>query len=198
VHLGESADEIEFLKQGTGGFRALLEELGVWDEDWEAPGNSPVGYLSDLGFLDRCALVVHGVQFDGGDLSRLKALRTTIASCPRSNVHVGVGSPPLEAFYAVDVSVAFGTDSLASVADMNLFSELKEARRIAPRVPARRLLESATLIGARALDFDDDYGSIDVGRRASLIAIRIPAGVDDVEEYLVGGIEPRDVEWLEP
>jgi cytosine/adenosine deaminase-related metal-dependent hydrolase len=198
VHLGESADEIEFLKQGTGGFRALLEELGVWDEDWEAPGNSPVGYLSDLGFLDRCALVVHGVQFDGGDLSRLKALGTTIASCPRSNVHVGVGSPPLEAFYAVDVSVAFGTDSLASVADMNLFSELKEARRIAPRVPARRLLESATLIGARALDFDDDYGSIDVGRRASLIAIRIPAGVDDVEEYLVGGIEPRDVEWLEP
>jgi cytosine/adenosine deaminase-related metal-dependent hydrolase len=197
VHLGESADEIEFLKHGAGGFRALLEELGVWDEDWEAPGNSPVGYLSDLGFLDRCALVVHGVQFDGDDLSRLKALGTTVASCPRSNVHVGVGSPPLEAFYAVDVSVAFGTDSLASVADMNLFSELKEARRIAPRVPARRLLESATLIGARALGFDDDYGSIDVGRRASLIAVRIPAGVDDVEEYLVGGIEPDAIRWLD-
>jgi len=133
VHLGESPDEVEFLKQGTGSVRALLEELGVWAANWEPPGTSPVTYLSDLGFLDRCALVVHGVQFDGDDLSRLAALGVTLAACPRSNVHVGVGSPPLEAFYAMDVNVAFGTDSLASVSDLNVFAELKEARRIAPR-----------------------------------------------------------------
>ena len=197
VHLGESPDEIEFLKQGTGSFRTLLEELGVWAADWEAPGTSPVTYLSDLGFLDRCALVVHGVQCDGDDLSRLAALGATVVSCPRSNVYVGVGSPPLEAFYAMDVNVAFGTDSLASVADLSLFSELKEARRIAPRVAARRLLESATLIGARALGFGDHFGSIEVGKRASLIAVGVPEGVSDVEEYLVGGIEPRRITWLD-
>ena len=197
VHLGESVDEVEFLQHGTGSFRTLLEELGVWAPDWEVPGTSPVGYLSDLGFLDRSALVVHGVQFNGGDLSRLATLGATLASCPRSNIYVGVGSPPLEAFYAMDVNVAFGTDSLASVADLNLFAELREARRIAPRVIARRLLESATLIGARALGFGDDFGSIETGKRAALIAVRIPAGTDDVEEYLVGGIEPSDVSWLE-
>jgi cytosine/adenosine deaminase-related metal-dependent hydrolase len=196
VHLGESPDEIEFLREGTGSFRALLEELGVWAADWQAPGTSPVSYLSDLGFLDRCALVVHGVQFDGADLSRLAALGVTVVSCPRSNVHVGVGSPPLEAFYAMDVNVAFGTDSLASVSDVNLFAELKEARRIAPRVGAGRLLESATLVGARALGFGDDFGSIEVGKRAALIAVTIPAGVTDVEEYLVSGIEPDAVSWL--
>jgi cytosine/adenosine deaminase-related metal-dependent hydrolase len=198
VHLGESADEVEFLQHGTGSFRTLLQELGVWAPDWEAPGASPVGYLSDLGFLDRSALVVHGVQFNGDDLSRLAALGATVVSCPRSNVYVGVGSPPLEAFYAMDVNVAFGTDSLASVADLNLFAELREARRIAPRVTARRLLESATLIGAQALGFGDDFGSIETGKRAALIAVRIPAGTDDVEEYLVGGIEPADIQWLDP
>jgi cytosine/adenosine deaminase-related metal-dependent hydrolase len=197
VHLGESADEVEFLKTGGGRFRTLLEDLGVWSPEWEPPGRSPVTYLSDLGFLDRCVLVVHGVQFDGDDLSRLSSLGATIAACPRSNVHVGVGSPPLEAFYAMDVHVAFGTDSLASVADLNLFFELKEARRIGPRVPARRLLESATLTGARALGFGDDFGSIEVGKRAALIAVSVPAGVDDVEEYLVGGVEPRAIRWLD-
>jgi cytosine/adenosine deaminase-related metal-dependent hydrolase len=197
VHLGESPDEIEFLKHGTGSMRSLLEELGVWTPEWSAPATSPVVYLSDLGFLDRCALVVHGVQFDGDDLSRLAALGATVVSCPRSNVHVGVGSPPLEAFYAMDVHVAFGTDSLASVADLNLFTELKEARRIAPRVPARRLIESATLTGAQALGFGDDLGTIEVGKRAALIAVRIPEGVNDVEEYLVSGVEPDSVEWLD-
>jgi aminodeoxyfutalosine deaminase len=197
VHLGESAEEVEFLQRGTGSFRTLLEDLHVWAPEWEAPGTTPVGYLSDLGFLDRSALVVHGVQFTGDDLSRLAALGATVACCPRSNVYVGVGSPPLEAFYAMDVNVAFGTDSLASVKDLNLFMELKEARRIAPRVPARRLLESATLTGARALGFGDDFGSIGTGKRATLIAVRVPAGVDDVEEYLVGGIEPDEVTWLD-
>ena len=78
----------------------------------------------------------------------------TVVSCPRSNRYVGVGSPPLEAFYAMDVDVAFGTDSLASAPDLNMFAEIAEARRIAPRVPARRLLESVTLVGARALRFE--------------------------------------------
>jgi imidazolonepropionase-like amidohydrolase len=64
-------------------------------------------------------------------------------------------------------------------------------------VSAGRLLESATLTGARALGFGDDFGAIDVGRRASLIAVSIPAGVDDVEEYLVAGIEPDQVTWLD-
>ena len=200
VHLGESADEVEFVRDATGSIRALLEQLGVWTEAWRGQlpsGLSPVGYLSELGFLDRRVLVVHGVQFDGDDLSQLGALGVTIASCPRSNRYVGAGDPPLEAFYAMDVDVAFGTDSLASVADLNMFAELQTARRLAPRVPARRLLESATLVGARALGFGSEFGSIEAGKRAALIAIRVPEDVRDVEEYLLGGIAPEDVSWLE-
>lgn len=196
VHLGESAEEVEFIRKGTGGWRALLEELGVWSPDWKAPGTSPAQYLEDIGFLDGRVLAVHGVQFSGEDLSRLRALNATIVSCPRSNVHVGVGSPPLEAFYAMDVDVAFGTDSLASAPDLNIFSELAEARRLAPRVPARALLESATCVGARALGFDADYGTIEPGKRAALIAVRVPEGVGDVEEYLVSGIMPDRIAWV--
>ena len=196
VHLGESPEEMEFIMRGTGPWRVLLEELGVWSDQWEAPGSSPVGYLDQLGFLDRRVLAVHGVQFDGDDLDRLRSRHMTVVSCPRSNQHVGVGAPPLEAFYAMNVNVAFGTDSLASAPDLNLFSELVEARRLAPRVPARALLESATRKGAVALGFESDYGTIEPGKRAQLIAIRVPDAVDDVEEYLVSGIMPADISWV--
>jgi cytosine/adenosine deaminase-related metal-dependent hydrolase len=197
VHLGESPEEIEFIRRGTGPWRVLLEELGVWSESWQAPGTSPVEYLERLGFLDRRVLAVHGVQLDGDDLDRLRSRDMTIVSCPRSNLHVGVGAPPLEAFYALNVNVAFGTDSLASTPDLNLFAELAEARRLAPRVPARALLESATRQGAAALGFADDFGTIEAGKRAQLIAVPVPADVGDVEEYLVGGIEPSAIRWLE-
>lgn len=197
VHLGESAQEVEFLRHGTGPARAMLERLGVWTDAWRPPGVSPVAYLEALGFLDARTLVVHGVQFDADDLARIEAIGATLVSCPRSNAYVGVGSPPLEAFYDSGVDVAFGTDSLTSVADLNMFNELAEARRIAPTVPARRLLESATLIGARALGFGDDYGSLDVGKRAAVLAVRVPAHVADVEQYLVGGVEPDAIGWLD-
>ena len=197
IHLGESPEEMEFIRHGTGPWRALLEELRVWTDAWEAPGTSPVEYLDRLGFLDRRVLAVHGVQLDGDDLDRLHALDMTVVACPRSNRYVGVGPPPIESFYAMNVNVAFGTDSLASVEDLNLFSELAEARRIAPRVQARSLLESATRHGARALGFEDEFGTIEEGKRAQLIAVRLPGGVDDVEEYLVGGIEPEAITWLD-
>ena len=154
-------------------------------------------YLSGLGFLDSRVLSVHTVQCGGDDLAELKARGTTVVSCPRSNRHVGVGDPPLASFYAAGLPVAFGTDSLASAPDLNMFAELAAARRVAPRVPARVLLESATLTGATALGFGDRLGSIAVGKRATLIAVRLPDGVADVEEYLVGGIEPAAVMWLE-
>jgi cytosine/adenosine deaminase-related metal-dependent hydrolase len=198
VHLGESPEEVEFLKNGTGPWRVLLEELGVWNEKWHVPQSSPVEYLAEMGFLNASVLAVHGVQFEGADLDRLRTLGVTLVSCPRSNRHVGVGAPPLEAFYAMEVAVAFGTDSLASVEDLNMFGELAEARRIAPKVSARTLLRSATLTGASALGFGGEFGSIEPGKRASLVVVRVPDDVRDVEEYLVSGIKPAQILWLDP
>jgi cytosine/adenosine deaminase-related metal-dependent hydrolase len=197
VHLGESAAEVELLRQGSGPARVMLERLGVWTNEWQIPGVSPTEYVAALGFLGADSLVVHGVQFTREDLARVKTAGSPLVSCPRSNTYVGVGAPPLESFYAAGVPVAFGTDSLASVADLNMFAEVAEARRIAPTVSARELLRSATLTGAQALRYDDDYGSIAAGKRAALIAVRVPPDVVDVEEYLVAGIEPDAIAWLD-
>ena len=53
VHLSESAEEIEFIRSAGGPWRAMLEELDVWDPAWTPPGVSPVQYLDDSGFLER-------------------------------------------------------------------------------------------------------------------------------------------------
>ena len=126
-----------------------------------------------------------------------RAAGATLVTCPRSNRWVGAGSPPVDQFYASGVRVAIGTDSLASVEDLNLFSEMAQIRALGPDIPARAIVESATRIGAEALGFGEDYGTIEPGKRAALIAVRVPDGVDDVEEYLVSGIRPADVGWLD-
>jgi cytosine/adenosine deaminase-related metal-dependent hydrolase len=197
IHLSESAEEVEFIRSGAGPWRALLEELGSWDPAWIPPGGTPVQFLDDSGFLDSRVLAVHGVQMTTADLDRLVARGTTLVTCPRSNGHTGAGAPPLEDFYNYGVKVAVGTDSLASAPDLNVFAELATMRALAPTVSARSLLASATLQGARALGFDADYGTIEPGKSARLVAITVPVHTDDVEEYLVGGIEPGQIRWIE-
>jgi cytosine/adenosine deaminase-related metal-dependent hydrolase len=197
IHLGESAQEIEFLRDGTGEWRQLLERLGAWNPSWQVPACGPVEYLDRLGMVNRDLIAVHGVQFTDADLSRLEAGRATLVTCPRSNRWTGAGVPPIDRFYGSGVLIAVGTDSLASVDDLNLFAELAEVRRLAPGVPAARILHSATLAGARALGFAEELGSIEPGKRAQLLVVRLPADVQDVEEYLLGGIEPGDLRWLD-
>ncbi len=197
VHLSESAEEVEFIRSGGGPWRTMLEELGSWDPQWVPPGGTPVQFLDDSGFLDGRLLAVHGVQMDAADLQRLASRGTTLVTCPRSNGHTGAGAPPLEEFYESGVRVAVGTDSLASAPDLNVFAELATMRALAPSVPAAALLDSATRQGSRALGFDPDFGTIEAGKLARLLAVAVPAGTDDVEEYLVSGIVPEQIRWIE-
>jgi aminodeoxyfutalosine deaminase len=197
VHLSESVEEVEFIRTGGGPFRRLLEEGGFWNADWIAPGVSPVEFLDDSGFLDARVLAVHGVQMTPSDLTRLAARGATLVTCPRSNGHTGAGAPPIEDFYASGVHVAVGTDSLASAPDLSVFAELATLRALAPSVPASALLASATIEGARALGFDADYGTIEPGKRARLVAVDIRAGAGDVEEYLVSGVHRDQIRWIE-
>ena len=196
IHVGESSDEIAFLRNATGAWRELLYRLGAWNDRWEPPGCGPVEYLDRLGLLSDRLLAVHGTQLTNGELSRLATADATLVTCPRSNRWTGAGTPPIERFYSSGVRVAIGTDSLASVEDLNLFREVAYVRDLAPHVPARQILASATIAGAIALGFNKEFGTIEPGKRAALIAVRVPSGVEDVEEYLVSGsIEPDAIRW---
>jgi aminodeoxyfutalosine deaminase len=195
VHVGESTEEMELLATGTGEWARMLRWIGAWREDWVPPRSGPVEYLDSLGMIDDRTLVVHGVQLSDDSLARLRQRGATLVTCPRSNQWVGVGVPPIERFYGSGVALAVGTDSLASVADLNLFEELRVMRWLGPRVPASRLLESATLIGARALGLDHELGSLTPGKRAEIVQVDLPHDVDDIEEHLVSGIPASAIGW---
>jgi cytosine/adenosine deaminase-related metal-dependent hydrolase len=196
VHLSESRAETEFIKSGTGLWRSLLEEIGSWDPSWAPPAATPVEYLEREGFLSDRVLAVHGVQMSMDDLQRLRSHDATLVTCPRSNQHTGAGAPPIASFYESGVRVAVGTDSLASCPDLNVFSELHAMRALAPSVPPAALLDSATRQGARALGFTSDFGSLEAGKRARVLAVAVPRRAADVEEWLVSGIQPDQLCWI--
>jgi cytosine/adenosine deaminase-related metal-dependent hydrolase len=194
VHLGESEEEVEFLQTGRGAIAEILRGLGAWNASWSPPATGPAEYMDRLGVLRPGLLVVHATQLSSVQLALVARRGCAIVSCPRSNRWVGAGDPPIDAFYASGAPVAFGTDSLASAPDLDMFAELAAARAVST-VPARQILESATRRGAEVLGFGSTLGTLAPGKAAAVIAVDVPPGVKDVEEYLLTGIRPSAVRW---
>ena len=195
VHLAESREEVEFLMTGRGEISETLKQLGAWNDAWSPPGVDPAEYLDRMGVLRPGLLVVHATQLSPRALARLAGRGCVIVSCPRSNRWVGAGDPPIDDFYASGAPVTFGTDSLASAPDLDMFAELAAARTLSS-VPAAMLLDSATRQGAEALGLGRELGTIEPGKRADLLAVSLPADVEDVEEYLLTGIPSSSIRWL--
>ena len=67
-------------------------------------------------------------------------------------------------FFKKGVKTCIGTDSYASNTELSVLSELKVIAENFPEIPFEKLIESATLNGAKALKIDDRYGSIEEGK----------------------------------
>ena len=197
VHVGESREELELLARGTGPFRELLDRIGKWDQTWEVPRTDPVRYLASLGALHSRLIVVHGTQLGPDHLGVVAAAGATLVLCTRSNRWVGAGVPPVREAFASGVRVAVGTDSLASVEDLNMFAELATLRRDAPEIEARRLLRAATWAGAQALGCTA-LGYLGPGATSRAVVRVPPSGTADVEEWLVADAsDTADLCWLD-
>ncbi len=172
VHAAESAAEDEFLRRGTGPFRALMELLGTLPGDWAPPGRSPIELLDEAGLLGPGTLAVHCVHATRDDARLLAARGATAVLCPRSNTSIGVGAAPVGMLLGEGVRLALGTDSHASNDDLDLLSELAALRSLAPALPPTALARAATLGGAEALGLGSQFGSIEPGKRAVLVLLR--------------------------
>jgi aminodeoxyfutalosine deaminase len=176
IHTAETREELEFLRDGTGFFRELLPALGRWVPTWQAPGMSPVAYLDHLGVLDELTLLVHTVHLNESDWITVAQRGCCVCFCPRSNAQLRVGRPNIETAVELGIPMALGTDSLASNRDLNIFHEAAYVLDRYPLVPPQQVMHMATLGGARALLQDRDFGSIEPGKRATLLAVQLPHG----------------------
>ncbi len=189
VQAGESADESSMLHDGAGPLPEILRSLGLWDENWRAPGHSPIECLDRLGVLSSRTLVVHGVQFGAQDLSKLQARGATLVTCPRCNVRLGVGKTPVPKLLSMGIPVALGTGPLACVPDLDLFVEMAALRHEHPGLSPAAVVRMATLNGARALRLERQLGTIETGKLAGLAVVGIETPGDDPFEVVTSGPE---------
>jgi len=147
--------------------------------------------------------LVHLVHASAEELMRLAEAGTFAVACPRCNGLLGAGQPRLAQWARSGLSFALGTDNVMfnspdMLREMDFASRLARGReQDAAALEPRRLLQAATLNGARALHLEKELGSLAPGKEASFIAFDLHSPnlryQQDVISALVHRATPADI-----
>ncbi len=199
THLAETREEHQFLHDGTGPFRDLLEEWNLWDGSFQPPGCSPVQYMQQLGLFRThpffAPLLVHVNYLDDADLDVLAATHANVVYCPRAHAFFGHEPHRYREMLGRGINVCIGTDSLASNDSLSILDELRFLRSVDDQSSDEWLLRMGTMHGAAALGPCATTGALECGGRADLVAVPLgrAAAEDPLEDLLRGNRVPSHV-----
>lgn len=162
----------------TGIHIHLSETKKEVEDSLKDHGKTPIKYVYDLGLLDFHTIGAHCVHVNDDDIELLREKGVFPVNNPTSNFKLASGFAPIDKMLKEGITVALGTDGSSSNNNLNMFEEMhlaaivnKAVNQDAISVPGIKVLEMATINGAKALDWEDEIGSIEVGKKADLILI---------------------------
>jgi 5-methylthioadenosine/S-adenosylhomocysteine deaminase len=180
------------------GSRALAEKLGVGTTYHLATsieeakvserkhGKWPITRISDNGGLASNLVIAHCVAVQDHEVGLMANAGTKVAFCPATSVKLAKGATKIGKYpemIEAGMDVGLGTDGVSAAGNMNLMRQIymmagmfKDSRMDSTLIGARKALRMATIEGARALGWDDDIGSLEVGKKADFVLF-------DLEHY---------------
>jgi 5-methylthioadenosine/S-adenosylhomocysteine deaminase len=140
----------------------------------------PVAALTALGFWGPQVIAAHGVWIQPDEIAVLHKNRVGVSHNPESNMKLASGTAPVVEYLKTGVAVGLGTDGAASNNDLDMFEAMRQAaflHKLVSKDPtvvsARTALEMATIGGARVIGREKQLGSLQTGKLADLIVVRM-------------------------
>ena len=172
---------ITYAEQLSIGIHTHLHETRDEISQSEAQyGVRPIQRMAALGLLGPNFTAAHGVHLLPSEIDILSEFGCHVAHCPSSNLKLGSGIAPISSMLKNNVNVGIGTDGAASNNRLDMFAEMRLAALLAKgasedptTMPAYQALEMATINAAKALGLDDKIGSIEIGKKADVVAIKL-------------------------
>ncbi len=173
IHLAESPHEMEFVRGKENAFESTIFPIINKKPFSRSMAETPFSYLDEMDFFDGPGVTtVHMVQVKPEEVHEIRNKNVGIVLCPRSNLFLQVGAPPLENYRGLE-RLGLGTDGLSSNYNLDYFEELRSLHLLMSlslgKDAASRSVYCATLGGAKALYIEDKTGSIEKGKEADLI-----------------------------
>jgi cytosine/adenosine deaminase-related metal-dependent hydrolase len=175
IHNQEYASENELYQSKSGELFDFFVAKGMDFSNFNAFKKSSLEAIAPHLPENQHILFVHNMCTNQHDISFLKTLRTTdtytFVVCALSNQYIANELPPFDLFLQNSLSVALGTDSLASNTELSIVSEMYCLQNAFPKVTLQQLLQCATRNGAIALGLQKKFGSFSQNKSPGVILL---------------------------
>jgi len=176
IHIKESNQEEQLFKDKKGELFSFCKAMYNNVELNIGKTTDSLDYISQFLSTDINLLLVHAVFLTSEKLKQLfntyNQNKIFVVLCPLSNKYIGNNIFNLDDLLTVTSNICIGTDSLASNTDLSILAEIIELSHNFPEVSLQQLLSFATINGARALNIDSSFGSIEKGKKPGLNLIQ--------------------------
>ncbi|MFX0068204.1 MAG: amidohydrolase [Promethearchaeota archaeon] len=175
VHTAETPDEMQKAKEAV----KTWNQMGIDAKDADFD-QGVFEYLNSLGVLGSDVVAAHCVSLTPRDIQIMSENDIKVAHNPVSNLKLASGISPLPELLDANITVGLGTDSACSNNTLDMFETLKMAALLHKGVssnptviPAKTALRMATIEGAKTLLWDNEIGSLEIGKKADIILVNI-------------------------
>jgi cytosine/adenosine deaminase-related metal-dependent hydrolase len=134
--------------------------------------------LQKLGYVFDGLQVIHAINTSGEEMDILAAAGASVSISPASELRIGFGLTKIAEYLDHKVNLALSVDTTPLTGNADMFGIMKLTQNLENgrsesefKLPARRVLELATIEGAKALGLADRTGSLKKGKRADIIMV---------------------------
>jgi aminodeoxyfutalosine deaminase len=177
MHNQETPDEDALYKTGDGGFLRFFGFFGMTDSPFPVTGMSSIRSVLPYFTKGQTILLIHNTFMPDEDRvfaetqAAQNGLTIIYCFCPNANLYIENTLPPVREFLAEKRNIVLGTDSYSSNYQLSIAEEIRTLRKHFPDIPLEKMLEWATLNGAKALKRDHTLGSFSKGKKPGIISL---------------------------
>lgn len=166
IHNQETKAENELFLTKTGGFLDFYKNFGIPLDNFEATKKPSIHYALENMNPNVRTLFVHNTMTTPADIAAAHEWSDNVywATCPNANLYIENRLPNYKYFVDNQAKMTIGTDSLTSNWTLCILEEMKAIHKYQSYINFEMLLRWATLNGAEALGFEQDLGSLEVGK----------------------------------
>jgi 5-methylthioadenosine/S-adenosylhomocysteine deaminase len=161
----------------------------------EETGGGDVDYLSRIGALDDHWILAHALHMTDREIDHLARAGASVITCPVSTAYTCGGVAPVKGMLEAGVTVGLGTDGTYVNCSPDMVEQMKFAALIqnvthmdATLMTSERAIEMATIGSAKAMGLDHLIGSLEVGKKADMVAFDLGRAHTTVGNRPVGAL----------
>jgi cytosine/adenosine deaminase-related metal-dependent hydrolase len=173
MHNQESNEEDKLFTGRAGKIAEhLINNIGLDISFFKPSGKSSIESVIKLLPKKNNLILVHNVYTGQRAIDSIIENRgkrnVWMAFCPGSNLYIENKLPDVYLFRKNGFNICLGTDSLSSNHHLSILEEMKILSNNFPDIPTEELIRWGTINGAEALGIEENFGSIEPGKRPGL------------------------------